>query len=226
MKFKHIPLTKSVPKLQQLNENGTRYYVTPEGNKYPSITTVLAAYNIGYIMEWRKRVGEEQANKISRQASGRGTRIHTLCEKYIDNEKPEFKSPLDQELFNRFKPTLNRINNVYAQELRMYSDHLRIAGTVDCVAEFDGVLSVIDFKTAKRAKKKEDIENYFMQCSAYAIMFEEQFGIPVAQTVVAIAVDDDEPQVFVERRNTHVKRLLYFRDLYEKKSGLVVASSV
>lgn len=224
--FNHVQLDREVPKLQQVNENGTRYYVTPEGNKYPSITTVLSAYNIGYIMEWRKRVGEEQANKISRQASGRGTRIHTLCEKYIDNEVPIFKSPLDQELFNNFKPTLHRINNVYAQELRMYSDHLRIAGTVDCVAEFDGVLSVIDFKTAKRAKNKEDIENYFMQCSAYAIMFEEQFGIPVAQTVVAIAVDDDEPQVFIERRNTHVKRLLYFRDLYEKKSGLVVASSV
>lgn len=224
--FNHVQLDREVPKLQQVNENGTRYYVTPEGNKYPSITTVLSAYNIGHIMEWRKRVGEEQANKISRQASGRGTRIHTLCEKYIDNEVPVFKSPLDQELFNSFKPTLHRINNVYAQELRMYSDHLRIAGTVDCVAEFDGVLSVIDFKTAKRAKNKEDIENYFMQCSAYAIMFEEQFGIPVAQTVVAIAVDDDEPQVFIERRNTHVKRLLYFRDLYEKKSGLVVASTV
>ena len=95
MTFKHVQLDREVPKLQQVNENGTRYYVTPEGNKYPSITTVLAAYNIGYIMEWRKRVGEEQANKISRQASGRGTRIHTLCEKYIDNEKPEFKSPLD-----------------------------------------------------------------------------------------------------------------------------------
>ena len=215
--FNHVQLDREVPKLQQVNENGTRYYVTPEGNKYPSITTVLSAYNIGHIMEWRKRVGEEQANKISRQASGRGTRIHTLCEKYIDNEEPIFKSPLDQELFNSFKPALHRINNVYAQELRMYSDHLRIAGTVDCIAEFDGVLSVIDFKTSKRHKNKEDIENYFMQCSAYAIMFEEQFGIPVAQTVVAIAVDDDDPQVFIERRDTHVKRLLYFRDLYEKK---------
>jgi genome maintenance exonuclease 1 len=215
--FNHVKLDREVPKLQQLNENGTRYYVTPEGNKYPSITTVLAAYNIGYIMEWRKRVGEEEANRISRTASGRGTRIHTLCEQYIDNKVPAFKSPLDQELFNKFKPTLHRINNVYTQELRMYSDHLRIAGTVDCVAEFDGVLSVIDFKTSKRLKDSKDIENYFMQCSAYAIMFEEQFKIPVAQTVVAIAVDDEEPQVFVERRNTHVKRLMYFRDLYESR---------
>jgi ATP-dependent exoDNAse (exonuclease V) beta subunit len=224
--FNHVKLDREVPKLQQLNENGTRYYVTPEGNKYPSITTVLAAYNLSHIMEWRKRVGEEEANRISRTASSRGTRIHTLCEQYIDNKIPAFKSPLDQEMFNKFKPTLHRINNVYAQELRMYSDHLRIAGTVDCVAEFDGVLSVIDFKTSKRLKDKSDIENYFMQCSAYAIMFEEQFKIPVAQTIVAIAVDDEEPQVFVERRNTHVKRLIYFRDLYEKKSGLVVASAV
>lgn len=226
MIFNHVQLDREVPKLQQVNENGTRYYVTPEGNKYPSITTVLSAYNIGHIMEWRKRVGEEQANKISRQASGRGTRIHTLCEQYIDNTTPEYKSPLDQELFNKFKPTLHRINNVYAQELRMYSDHLRIAGTVDCIAEFDGVLSAIDFKTAKRLKNEEDIENYFMQCSAYAIMFEEQFGIPVAQIVVAIAVDDEEPQVFVKRRNSYVKQLMYFRDLYERKSGLVVASTV
>ena len=106
----------------------------------------------------------------------------------------------------------------------MYSDHLRIAGTVDCVAEFDGVLSVIDFKTSKRLKNKADIENYFMQCSAYAIMFEEQFKIPVAQTVVAIAVDEEEPQVFVERRNTHVKRLIYFRDLYEKKKAKPISN--
>ena len=224
MLFNHVHLDREVPKLQQLNESGTRYYVTPEGNKYPSITTVLAAYNIGYIMEWRKRVGEEEANKISQKASGRGTRIHTLCEQYIDNKAPVFKSPLDQELFNKFKPTLHRINNVYAQELRMYSDHLRIAGTVDCVAEFDGVLSVIDFKTSKRLKNKSDIENYFMQCSAYAIMFEEQFKIPVAQTVVAIAVDEEEPQVFVERRNTHVKRLIYFRDLYEKKNAKPISN--
>ena len=226
MTFKHLQLEREVPKLKQLNENGTRYYVTPEGNKYPSITTVLSAYNIKHIMEWRKRVGNEEADRISRQASGRGTRIHTLCEDYINNKPLEFKTLLDQELFGTFKSTLHRISNVYAQELRMYSDHLRIAGTVDCIAEFDGVLSAIDFKTAKRAKNKEDIENYFMQCSAYAIMFEEQFGIPVAQIVVAIAVDDDEPQVFIERRNTHVKRLLHFRDLYESKCGISVAMPV
>ena len=99
----------------------------------------------------------------------------------------------------------------------MYSDHLRIAGTVDCVAEFDGKISVIDFKSASKPKDKSYIENYFMQCSAYAIMFEEIFRIPVSQIVIAIAVEEEDPQIFVEKRDNYVKRLLYYRDLYEKK---------
>ena len=226
MKFNHVKLDGVVPKLQQVNEEGTRYYVTPEGNKYPSITTVLSAYNIKEIMAWRKRVGDEEANKISRQASSRGTRIHTLCEQYLDNKELTFKTPLDTETFNRFKPVLHRINNIYAQEIRMYSDHLRIAGTVDCVAEFDGKLSVIDFKTSKRLKNEEDIENYFMQVSGYAVMFEERFGIPVNRVVVAIAVDDQDPQVFVAKRDTYISNLLNFRDLYERKSGFSIAMPV
>jgi len=226
MKFNHVKLEGVVPKLQQVNEEGTRYYVTPEGNKYPSITTVLSAYNIKEIMAWRKRVGDEEANKISRQASSRGTRIHTLCEQYLDNKELTFKTPLDTETFNRFKPVLHRINNIYAQEIRMYSDHLRIAGTVDCVAEFDGKLSIIDFKTSKRLKNEEDIENYFMQVSGYAVMFEERFGIPVNRVVVAIAVDDQDPQVFIAKRDTYISNLLNFRDLYERKSGFSIAMPV
>ena len=226
MKFNHVKLEGVVPKLQQVNEEGTRYYVTPEGNKYPSITTVLSAYNIKEIMAWRKRVGDEEANKISRQASSRGTRIHTLCEQYLNNKELTFKTPLDTETFNIFKPVLHRINNIYAQEIRMYSDHLRIAGTVDCVAEFDGKLSIIDFKTSKRLKNEEDIENYFMQVSGYAVMFEERFGIPVNRVVVAIAVDDQDPQVFVAKRDTYISNLLNFRDLYERKSGFSIAMPV
>ena len=226
MKFNHVALDREVPKLKQINENGTRYYVTPEGAKYPSVTTVLSAYNQKAIFEWRQRVGEEQANKISRQASSRGTRIHLLCEHYLDNKEPEFKTPLDKILFKSLIPTLHRIDNIYIQEQRMYSDHLRIAGTVDCIGEFDGKLSVVDFKTASKVKYKEDIENYFMQCSAYAIMFEERFGIPVSQIVVAIAVEENEPQIFIEKRDRYTKRLLEFRDLYEKKNGFSVALNV
>jgi genome maintenance exonuclease 1 len=226
MSFNHVQLELEAPKLQQINEDGTRYYVTPEGNKYPSVTTVLSAYNKKAIFEWRKRVGEEEANKISKQASSRGTRIHSLCEYYLANKQPEFKSPHDLELFNSFKPVLHRINNIYAQEIRMYSDHLRIAGTVDCIAEFDGKLSVMDFKTARRPKREEDIENYFMQATAYAIMFEERFGIPVNRTVIAVAVDEEEPQVFINKRDSYVEPLIYFRDLYESKSGFTYENSL
>lgn len=215
MHFYHVKLDREVPKLQQVNEDGTRYYVTPEGNKYPSVTTVLSEYNRKAIFEWRKRVGEEEANRISRTASSRGTRIHTLCEKYLNNEEPIFKTPLDKEMFGRFKHVLHRINNIHVQETKMYSDHLRIAGTVDCVGEFDNKLSVIDFKTSSKLKYKDDIKNYFMQASAYAIMFEERFKIPVSQTVIAIAVEDEESQVFIEKRDAYVKDLLYYRDLYE-----------
>lgn len=218
MQFQHVKLDREVPKLQQINEEGTRYYVTPEGNKYPSITTVLSAYNRKAIFDWRKRVGEEEANRISRTASSRGTRIHTLCERYLNNEQPDFKTPLDKEMFVRFKHVLHRINNIHVQETKMYSDHLRIAGTVDCIGEFDNKLSVIDFKTSSKLKYKDNIQNYFMQASAYAIMFEERFKIPVSQTVIAIAVEDEEPQVFIEKRDTYVKDLLYYRDLYESNS--------
>jgi ATP-dependent exoDNAse (exonuclease V) beta subunit len=219
--FNHVKLDKVVPRLQQINENGVRHYMTPEGNKYPSITTVLSEYSRKGIYEWRQRVGDEAANRISGKASTRGTKLHKACEDYINNLEPEFRTPFERDLFKRFTPTLHRINNVYAQEIRMYSDHLRIAGTVDCIGEFDGKMSVIDFKTSAKEKDKEYIENYFMQCSAYAIMFEEQYGIPVSQTVVAIAVEDGESQVFIEKRDTHVKRLIHFRDLYERKSSLI-----
>lgn len=215
--FTHIKLDKELPKLSQINEDGTRYYITPSGNKYPSVTTVLAEYNRKVIYEWRQRVGDEVANSVSRKASTRGTKLHKACEDYLNNEVPVLATPLEQDLFSKFKPVLHQIDEIHAQEIKMYSDHLRLAGTVDCIAKFNGKLSVIDFKTASRAKNKENISNYFMQCSAYAIMFEEQFGIPVSQTVVAIAVEDDDPQVFIEKRDNFVKDLLYYRDMYETK---------
>ena len=215
--FTHIALNKEIPKLTQLNEDGTRFYLTPTGNKYPSVTTVLAEYNRKYIFEWRKRVGDETANAVSRKASTRGTKLHKACEDYLNNQPPVLSTPIETELFSNFKPVLHQINNIHAQEIRMFSDHLRMAGTVDCVAEFNGRLSIIDFKTASKRKDKDSIGNYFMQCSAYAIMFEELFRIPVSQLVVAIAVEEDSPQIFIEKRDNHVQDLIRYRDLYESK---------
>lgn len=225
--FRHVYSERTLPKLEQVNENGTRFYLTPEGNKYPSVTTVLSEYSRKGIQEWRNRVGNEEANRISSKASTRGTKLHKACEDYLNNKDPNFNTPLEKELFEKIKPLLNNINNIHAQELRMYSHHLRMAGTVDCIAEYEGKLAVIDFKTSSRMKEASYIENYFMQCSAYAIMYEERFCIPINKTIVIVAVEEHAPQIFFETRDNHVKRLLEYRDIYESKytkfSGLSIA---
>lgn len=196
-----------------------RRYITPEGESYASVTTVLTEYNKKAIMEWRERVGEEEANKVSAQASSRGTRVHSLCETYLKNELSPMKlstmMPDAKELFYKIKPFLDtHIGKVYALEQALYSDKLRIAGRVDCIAEWDDKLSVIDFKTASKEKNEDWIENYFMQCSAYAEMFEERTGKPIDQIVVAIAVANGNPQIFVKEKQDYLRGLNYFIDEY------------
>ena len=222
MKYNHVRPDIKKFELKQVNESGTRYYQTADGNKFPSVTTVLAEYSRQGIQEWRARVGEEVANKKSAQASGRGTRIHKLCEDYINNLEIGDVMPYDAAMFNSMKPELHRINNVHVQEHRMYSNHLRMAGTVDCIAEFDGKLSIIDFKTASKPKNPAWIENYFMQCSAYAVMYEELYNEPISKIVLIIGVDDDDPQVFVEKRDNWVSRLIEYRDLHERKNAVLI----
>ena len=196
--------------------DGTRVYKTPSGKSYPSVTTVTSLHNAEGIAKWRLRVGAEEAAKVSSRASARGTRIHSLCEAYLRNEQCE-PDIFDKELFGSISLWLEQIDNIHALEDPLYSDHLQIAGTVDCIANFQGKLSVIDFKTASKPKRPEWIKNYFMQCSAYAIMYEELYGEPINRTVVIIGVDDDYPQVFVQTRDDYVDKLLYYRDFYEEK---------
>ena len=206
--FNHIEC--ELPKLNRVtNEDGTRVYQTPTGNKYPSVTTVTGLLKKQSIIAWRKRVGEEEANRISSTAARRGTRIHSLAEKYLLNESVN-PDMFDIEMWNKFKPILHNINNIYALEQSLFSDHLEVAGTVDCIAEYNGKMSVIDFKTSKRIKQRDNIHDYFMQCSAYAVAFEEMTKIPVPQIVVLIAVDEEDPLIFVEKRNTWING---FRDL-------------
>ena len=139
-----------LPKLERITSpDGTRVYSTPSGISYPSITTVVGLHSKQGIMEWRKKVGEEEANKISRKASARGTRIHTLCENYLLGETTDVDM-FDQEIFKSILPDLDKINNIHALETPLYSDHLEVAGTVDCIAEYNGRMSVIDFKTSAK----------------------------------------------------------------------------
>jgi len=166
-------------------------------------------------MAWRKAVGEEEANRISSRAARRGTAIHSLCEDYLLNKEVN-PTPFDLEVFNSIKPHLNRINNVHCLETQLYSDHLQVAGTVDCIAEFDGRLSIIDFKTSKRVKSRDDIHGYFMQTSAYAVMFEERTGIPVDRLVIIMSVDDSDPLIFIEKRDTWIQEFVNLRQDYSK----------
>jgi genome maintenance exonuclease 1 len=206
--------------LKELNTetiNGKRHYVTPEG-KYPSITSVLSVLSKDSIMAWRKRVGEEEANRISTQAARRGTNVHQMCEDYLNNELDMSKfMPNEKDMFKPLKETLDKhIGTIYAQEAPLYSNYLGIAGRVDCIAEWDGRLSIIDFKTSRKLKKKEWIHSYFQQATAYAIMWEERTGIPIDKIVIAITVDDeDEPQIFVEKRDNWVKDLINTINLYK-----------
>ena len=218
MNFKHVGCDIDYD-LSTETINSKRFYVTPGGNKYPSVTTITSQYNKQSIMEWRKRVGEEEANRISSKAAGRGTRVHTMCENYLNNQEDYLQKQMPDAIvmFKTLQPLLNEyVNNIHALEVPLYSDYLRTAGRVDCIAEFDGAISVIDFKTSSKPKEDKWIQNYYMQCSAYAVMFEERTGIPVSRIVVMIAVDGDKSQVFVKKRNDYVSEFIKYRDIYEE----------
>ncbi len=218
MKFSHLP-TLNLQSLEATTTPAGRMYHTPAGDM-PSITTVLSRLSRQGIMEWRKRVGDEEANKISGKASSRGTRIHKICEDYINNKELEFRSPLDKEMFLSMQPLLDGfVGTVYGQELPLYSKYLGIAGRVDLISEWDGKLSVIDFKTSRKHKKREWVNNYFYQCTAYCVMFEELTGIPVDRFVVVIGVDQDEPQTFYGKRDDNIAGLIdAIKGYYDEKN--------
>jgi genome maintenance exonuclease 1 len=214
--FIHNPYT--FPELVQETTEESRVYVTPQGNRYASVTTVLSDYSKASIDQWKMRVGEETATAVSNKAKARGTAVHSAIEYYLNNQSvpSEILLPDVKSLYVRMKPELNRINNIRCLETRMYSDQLRLAGTVDCIGEYDGVLSVIDFKTSKKEKKFDQILNYFMQGSAYAEMFREHTGIKIDQIVILIGVDTtNQAQVFTVKADHYIDDLkLYIKKYY------------
>ena len=208
--FKHVNTSPILCELKREEYNGKRYYISPNGKKLPSVTTFLSHFKGDSIAKWRKKVGEEEANRISKKASTRGTAFHSLMESYISNQKDFLKEDVMPDLkmaFHEMRPVVDRIDNVHYLETMLYSETLGLAGQVDCIAEFDGVPSVIDFKTSLRTKKEEWILNYFEQCTCYSLMYEEMTGIKAKQIVVLIYVDDDNPQVFVKQRGDYVPEL-------------------
>ena len=212
---------KTIPfnDLKTVTIDGKRFYQTPAGDTYPSVTTITGLYNKKEILEWRKRVGEEEANRISTKASSRGTRVHKLCEDYLNNElNVDNYMPDSVGMFKSIQPIIDQyVDNIHAIEAPLYSDYLRVAGRVDCIAEFDGKLSIIDFKTSSRQKSEDKIQNYFMQCAAYAVMFEELTGVPVPRLAIIMAVDSDHPQVFVKKRNDYIDMFKSYREMFDNQ---------
>lgn len=196
--FKFI--TYDIPECEQINSDTGRLYKTPNGDLYPSVTTVLGRISMPYIEEWKARLGKEEAKRQSDIAAKRGVRIHSWCEGHFLRREPivpitrrdEFK------MFLNMVPELNRLTVIHALEQRLWSDKLKVAGTVDCIGECDGVLYIVDFKTSRGIKNREDISSYFMQCAAYAVAWYERTGIAIANMRIIITTQDDGVLVYDE----------------------------
>ena len=207
--FNHVIMEMSLEDICARNVGGKRVYEVGD-NKYPSISTICSFRNRKSIAEWRARVGAEEANKISKRATTAGTTVHSMIEDYLNNELDLEKydgKHLAKILFTQAKPMLARINNIHFQEAPLYSHEFAIAGRVDCIAEFDGKLSIIDFKTSSKEKKEEWVEGYFVQETGYAKMYEERSGIKVEQIVTLITCQTGDTQVFIKNPDDYVPLL-------------------
>jgi genome maintenance exonuclease 1 len=221
--FNHIDI--DLPQLERETIDGVRYYKVPteeELLRLVSITSVTSHFNKEIFINWRKKVGEEEAERVTKAATSRGTDMHLLVEHHLKNESLPEVQPISDFLFKIAKTDLNRINNIYALEGSLYSKQLGIAGTVDCIAEYDGELAIIDFKTSKKPKPREWIEHYFVQCMAYGCMLYELTGISVKKLVIIMACENGECVVYEERDKSKYIKLLteYIRKFVRDKLEL------
>ena len=215
--------------------NRKRFYETPEGNKYPSITTVLSNRKKEGLFEWRKRVGNDVANHIARTSAARGTSIHHMCEDYLNNMQTDFpeefakheKKFLHYCLFKQLRDqALKNIDNIYAQEAGLYSDKYKVAGRVDCIAEYDGKLSIIDFKTSSKERSDDWNESYYIQASAYAEMFEERTGIEINQVAILVVTEDGVVQEFVKNKTEYLPLLSDVIKEWKVKNEMVSSTNI
>jgi len=213
MIFTHTPPINDLPPLKAKNVDGKRFYEHLETKEaYPSITSVLSIRQKEGLLKWRKNVGEEVANHVMIQAANRGTAVHNMVEDYLNNVDLEQvdkykKQFLPRMMFNVLKPELSKINNIRLQEAQMFSSDYTVAGRCDCVAEYDGVLSIIDFKTSTKEKNEDWIENYFIQGAAYSEMYKEHFGEEVTQVVILITTEEGTTQVFTKNKVDYLPKL-------------------
>lgn len=223
--FNHV---ENAPNLVELNvennDNGARYYITPSGKRLPSVTTVLSELSKQSIDNWIQRVGQEEAERVRKRATDRGTKLHSLIEKYLKNEPKLFEGimPDLRQNFIDIKSGLLPIDNIRHIEAPLYSESLGVAGRTDLIADYDQIPSVIDFKTSTKEKSESYIENYFMQSSGYQYMYKELTGFDVRQIVIIIAVDGREtPQVFIKNPDKYIGRLMDTIETFYSKRKVV-----
>ena len=207
-----------LPSLSRKSIDGVRYY-TVNDKPMVSITSVTSHFNKEIFVKWRKKVGDDEANRITKRATTRGTAVHELIESHLLNKDVDYDKPGPKMMFQQSKQNLKKINNIYALEKSLYSNELGVAGTVDCIAEYNGELSVIDFKTAAKPKPREWIENYFVQAVAYACMFYELTNIPVKKLVIFMTCENGEVVIYEEYDKMKYMKLLvqYIEKFVEDK---------
>ena len=204
--------------------DGVRYYTLPSGKKAPSITSITSFYNRQTFINWRKKIGEEEANKITKVATDRGTKFHDLVEKYLSNEDVSSLKgvlPSTKARWIAARESLNKIDNIHALEKPLYSEYFGIAGRVDCIAEYEGELAVIDFKTSKKIKPEKWLQNYFVQDTAYACMYYEMTGISVKKIVTLMVADNGDVKVYEKTNKSDYIKLLtkYIKEFVTHKLG-------
>ena len=226
MAFTFVDVDLEPLEVEPVNKDGVRFYKLPKTDKYyPSVTSITSFKNAAFFKDWRKKIGEDEANRITARATQRGTAFHSIAEDYIngelDLEKYLENNPLSVRMFQSAKDTLNRIDNIHCLESFLYSHYLGLAGRVDCIAEFDGELAVIDFKTSTKEKKEDFIEHYFVQETAYAAMFLERTGIEVKKIVTLIATEEGSIQVFQKHNLDDYLQLLksYIEEFVRRKQN-------
>lgn len=213
--FLHKPIEID-NKLKEVTIDGKRFYETP-GGVFPSVTSVVGWDKQNFFAEWRRKNPEE-----SRRVLARGTKLHSIIESYLNNEEIDFDNMLPnfKVLFNQIKPEIDKIQNIVAIETPLWSKTLGLAGRTDCIAEYDGKLSIIDFKASSKEKRKQDVESYFTQATAYALMFQERTGIIVENFAILISCEDGLTQVFQNKPIKYVKKLKNVIVSYNNNHGI------
>jgi len=216
------------PELEVKTTDSGRFYTTPEGNVYPSVTTVLGSFEKEYLQKWIKRVGQEEANKIRDQAGRKGTAVHRMIERMLLGEDNIFKGemPVNIAHFKTIRKGLEkRLTTVYAMENALWSNKLKVAGRVDCIGDYDGKLSIIDFKTSNKLKDITQIGDYFIQTTMYSMMWQEITGMKVEQLVIVMVVNDEpEPFIFIQNRSDWLE--LTARKMFDYQKKMVASSSI